>query len=209
LSQTFYGPDPLLGVWAVSCDRGEVAGGRVGRAVLSLVGVPVTLSVPGAPPLANFLAHSLIRVDTSSRQLAVALRRAGLPARVARAARYQHSRPGAVPSSGALDIPGKYRLAVSATAADPTNPHQHSNRFSYSGPNGRTAQLGLATETAYDRFCFPASGGCSASVEAPPGSALAHLLGATSAEARAGFEHAKIARLNIATQPPKYRKTRP
>jgi hypothetical protein len=66
--------------------------------------VPLALSVPGAPPLANFLAHALIRVDTSSRQLAVALRRAELPAWVARAARYQHSRPAAVPSGGALDI---------------------------------------------------------------------------------------------------------
>jgi hypothetical protein len=209
LAQTFYGPDPMLGLWAVSCERGRVAGNRVGQVVLSLVGVPVALSVPGAPPLANFLAHALIRIDTSSRPLAVALRRAGLPGRLARAARYRHSRPGSVPFNGTLQLPGRYRLAVSASEPDPTNPHQHLNRFTYRGPSGRIGQLGLATDTAFDRFCFPASGGCSASVEAPPGSALARLLGGTCAEARVGFDHAKLTRLDISTHPPTTTAERP
>ena len=59
------------------------------------------------------------------------------------------------------------------------------------------AQLGLATAAAFDRFCFPAGGGCSASLAAPPGSALADALGDTSAEARVGFDHAKLARLDL------------
>jgi hypothetical protein len=197
LSQTFYGPDPLLGVWAVSCARGRVAGRRAGPVVLSLVGVPVALTAPGAPPLANFLAHALIRADTNSRALAAALRRAGLPGRLRAALRYRHSRPGVVPFSGALDVPGGYRLEVTASAPDPTNPHQHSNRFTYRGRNGRMAQLGLVAASAFDRFCFPAAGGCSASVSAPPGSALADLLGGTSVQARVGFDHARLARLDV------------
>jgi hypothetical protein len=197
LTQTFYGPDPLLGVWAVSCARGRVAGRRVGPVVLSLVGVPVALTAPGAPPLANFLAHALIRADTNSRALAAGLRRAGLPGRLGRAVRYQHSRSGVAPFSGALDVPGGYRLEVSASTLDPTNPHQHSNRFSYRGRSGRAGQLGLATATARDRFCITAAGGCSASLAAPPGSVLAGVLGGTSAQARIGFDHAKLARLDV------------
>jgi hypothetical protein len=197
LDQTFYGPDPLLGVWAVSCARGRMAGRRVGPVVLSLVGVPVALTAPGVPPLANFFAHALIRADTNSRVLAAGLRRAGLPGRLRGAARYRHSRTGVVPFSGTLDIPGGYRLEVSASASDPTNPHQHSNRFTYRGRSGRVGQLGLATATAFDRFCFSAAGGCSASVAAPPGSVLADVLGGTSARARVGFDHAKLARLDI------------
>ncbi len=197
LAQTFYGPDPLLGVWAASCARGRVAGRHVGRVVLSLVGVPVALTAPGAPPLANFLAHALVRADTSSRVLAAGLRRAGMPGRLRRAISYRHSRPGVIPSSGALDVPGAYRLEVSASAPDPTNPHRHSNRFTYRGRSGRAAQLELTTATAFDHFCFPIAGGCSATVAAPPGSALAEALGDTSAIARVGFDHAKLARLDI------------
>jgi hypothetical protein len=201
LAQTFYGPDPLLGVWAVSCKRGRAAGRRVGRVVLSLVGVPVALSAPGSPPLANFLAHALIRADTNSRVLAAGLRRAGLPGRLGSTVRYRHSRPSVVPSRGTLDVPGAYRLEVSASTPDPTNPHQHWNRFTYRGRSGRVAQLGLATAAAFDRFCFPAAAGCSASVATRPGSALAKVLGATSAEARVGFDHAKLARLDLSLPP--------
>jgi hypothetical protein len=206
LAQTFYGPDPLLGVWAVSCARGRVAGRRVGRIVLSLIGVPVALSAPGAPPLANFLAHALTRADTDSRVLAAAMRRAGLPGRLGRAMGYRHSRPGVVPSSGALDVPGAYRLEVSASAPDPTNPHRHSNGFTYRGRRGQVDRLGLATATAFDRFCFPTAGGCNATVAAPPGSALAEVLGGTSTQARVGFDHAKLARLDVSL-PPLERKT--
>ncbi len=195
LTQTFYGPDPLLGVWAVSSSRSRVAGRRAGPVVLSLVAVPVGLTAPGAPPLANFLAHALIRADTNSRALAAGLRRAGLPGRLG-TVRYRHSRPGVVPFSGALGIHGGYGLEVSASAPDPTNPHQHSNLFTYRGRDGRVAQLGLATATAFDRFCFPAAGGCSAGVAAPPGSPLADALGGTSAQALVGFDHARLARLD-------------
>jgi hypothetical protein len=201
LGQTFYGNDPLLGVWAVSCARSRVDGRRASRIVLSLVGVPVALTAPGAPPLANFFAHALIRADTNSRLLAARLRRAGLPARLARGARYRHSHPGLVPSRGRLDVLGRYRLDVSASAPDPTNPHQHSNTFTYRGRSGRSGQLGLTTAAAFDRFCFPPAEGCSATVAAPPGSAMAGLLGGTSAAARVGFDHAKLARLVLSLRP--------
>ena len=202
LTQTFYGPDPLLGVWAVSCDRGRVAGTRTGPVILSLVGVPVALTAPAAPPLANFFAHALIGADTNSRALAAALRRAGLPGRLRRAMRYRHSRSGTLPSRGVLGIPGAYRLEVSATLADPTNPHQHSNRFAYRSRSGRMVQLGLAAANAFDRFCLPEAGDCSASVAALPGSGLANALGGTSAQARVGFDHSRLARIDV-TLPPR------
>jgi hypothetical protein len=202
LGQTFYGSDPLVGVWAVSCARGRVEGRRAGPLVLSLVAVPVALTAPGAPPLANFFAHTLIRADTNSRLLAARLRRAGLPGRLARGARYRHSRPGVVPASGRLDLPGRYRIAVSASAPDPSNPHEHSNTFTHRGRGQRPGQLGLTTAAAFDRFCFPPADGCSATVAAPPGSAVAALLGSTSAAARVGFDHAKLARLEIRLGPP-------
>jgi hypothetical protein len=38
VSVTFYGPDPLLGVWGLACQRARVAGKPAGSVVLSLVG---------------------------------------------------------------------------------------------------------------------------------------------------------------------------
>jgi hypothetical protein len=201
LTETFYGPDPLFGVWAVSCARGQVAGRRVGRVVLSLVGVPMALTAPGAPPLANFLAHALIRADTNSRALAAGLRRTGLPARLRRALRYRHSRRGVVPFKAALELPGAYHLEVNASALDPTNPHEHSNRFTYPAQSGRAPQLGLEAAAAVDRFCFPVAGNCSAFLAAPPESALANLLGDTSAEARVAFDHVKLPRIDLSLRP--------
>ena len=78
LSMTFYGPDPLVGVWGMSCDRARVGGRRAGSLVLSLVGVPVGLTSPEALPLANNFAHRLFRMDTSSARLAAVARRVGL-----------------------------------------------------------------------------------------------------------------------------------
>jgi hypothetical protein len=200
LSQTFYGPDPLLGLWAVTCKRGRLDGRRLRRVILSVVGVPVAVSDPQEPPLANFLTHALIRTDTSSRPLAVALRRAGLPVRLARKAGYRHSPAGAVPFRAALDVPGRYRLEVRASTADPTNPHRHSNRFRYRGPKGRNARLDVSIGSAFDRFCFPDSGDCHASVAAPRGSALRRLLGDSPAEARVGFDHARLDRIDLSVE---------
>lgn len=194
LSQTFYGSDPLLGIWALACDRGRLAGERLGATIVSLVGVPVGLTSAGAPPLANNFAHALIRVDTSSPALAVALRRAGLPARLARRARYRHSPAGRIPFRGSLVVPGEYRLGVTAQNVDPTNPHDHVNRFEYRGPRGRAAELGLSTADAIDRFCLS---DCKAYVRAWRGTALARLLGGRSAPVRAGFDHEKLARVGL------------
>ena len=77
LSMTFYGPDPLLGIWAVSCDGARVAGKPAGRVVASLVSVPTGLTSAGALPLANNFASAIVRVDTTSRPFARALGRQG------------------------------------------------------------------------------------------------------------------------------------
>jgi hypothetical protein len=195
LSQTFYGPDPLLGVWTLECERAVAAGERIGRVIVSLVGVPDGLTSSGALPVANNFAHALIRVDTSSRLLVAELRRSGLPASLSRRARYRHSPAGEVPFRGSLLVPKRYRIAVSATALDPTNPHDHLNRFEHRARDGRTAGLRLSTPDAIDRFCFPESGGCEASARAPRGSAFARLLGGTSAPVRAGFDHERLKRV--------------
>jgi hypothetical protein len=196
LSQTFYGSDPLLGIWGLSCDGATVAGRRVGPTVTSLLGVPVALTSPDAVPLANNFGHALIRVDTNSRVLAAALRRAGLPARMAPKARYRHSPPGLLPSRGRLVVPGGYEIAVSASDLDPTNPHDHANRFKHVGAR-RAGTMSLAVQNAVDRFCFPEAGTCSASVRAARGSALARLLGGRSAPVRAGFDHEKLPRIDL------------
>jgi hypothetical protein len=197
LSVTFYGSDPLLGVWGLACERSRVAGRPAGRVVVSLVGVPTGLTSAGALPLANNFAHRLLRIDTSSRQLAAAARRAGLPARLSSAARYRHTAAGRVPSSGRLVVPDRYAIRVSASAADPTNPHDHANLFEHRAADGRAAALTLSIADAFDRFCLAPGEGCTASVRAPRGSALARLLGGSSAPARAGFDHDKLARVDL------------
>jgi hypothetical protein len=195
LSRTFYGPDPLLGIWGFDCERAVVEGKRVGRLITSLVGVPTALTSAGA--LANNFAHALIRIDTNSRVLARALRRAGLPGKRARKARYRHSPPGVVPSSGRLVVPERYKIDVSARDLDPTNPHDHLNSFEHLDDDGDAATLTLSSQDAFDRFCFPAAGNCSATIKAPTGSAIGRLLGGRTAPVRVGFDHEKLAEIDI------------
>jgi hypothetical protein len=189
----FYGPDPLVGIWAMACDRSRVAGEPAGRLVLSLVGVPVGLSAPGAIPLANNFAHRLLQLATTSRRLAKAARRAGLPATIAPASRYRHSPPGALPSRGRLVVPGSHTVAVGASQPDPTNPHDHANLFEHRGG----AALALTIEDASDRFCLSPGETCSASLQAARNSALRRLLGRGSAPVRAAFDHDRIGRVDI------------
>jgi hypothetical protein len=180
----FYGPDPLVGVWALACDRSRVADEPSGALVLSLSGVPVGLTSPDAVPLANNFAHRLLRVDTTSRRLVRAARRAGLPAQLARAARYR---------GGRLVVPGQHTIAVKATLPDPTNPHDHANLFEHR----RGGVLSMTIENAHDRFCLTPGEGCSARLEAKRGSTLARLLGTRSAPVRAGFDHDRIPRVDL------------
>jgi hypothetical protein len=187
----------LLGIWGLDCERARVAGKRVRGLTASLVGVPVALTSADAVPLANYFAHALIRVDTNSRVLARALRRAGLPGKWARGTRYRHSAPGAVPSRGRLVVPGQYEIAVSASDLDPTNPHDHVNTFEHRAGRGRVATLGFASQDAFDRFCFPEPGRCSASIRAPRHSAIGRMLGGRTAPVRVGFDHQKLARIDI------------
>jgi hypothetical protein len=191
----FYGPDPLVGVWAMACDRSRIAGEPAGRIVLSLVGVPVGLTAPGAVPLANNFAHRLLRLDTTSRPFAKAARRAGLPATIARASRYRHSPSGVVPSRGRLVVPGSHTVAVGASQPDPTNPHDHANLFQHRGGGGA---LELTIEDAFDRFCLSPGDTCSASLRASRDSALRRLLGRRSPPVRAAFDHDRLARVDIA-----------
>jgi hypothetical protein len=197
LTQTFYGPDPLVGIWGMACDRARVDERRIDRVILSLVGAPTGLTIDGAAPLANNFAHALLRADTDSRALAKSLRRRGLPGRFAGEARFRHSAPERVPSVGGLVVPGRYRLEVSATALDPTNPHDHVNSFDAVRPDGRPVNIGLFTDDAFDRFCFPSTGDCEAFVRAHRRSPLRELLGDGSAVPRVGFDHVKISRLNL------------
>jgi hypothetical protein len=189
----FYGPDPLVGIWAMACDRSRVAGEPAGRLVLSLVGVPVGLTAPGALPLANNFAHRLLQLDTTSRALAKAARRAGLPATIVPAARYRHSPPDALPSRGRLVVPGSHTVAVGASQLDPTNPHDHANLFEHRGG----AALALTIEDASDRFCLSPGDTCSASLRTAAKSPLRRLLGRRSAPVRAAFDHDKLARVDI------------
>lgn len=197
LSMTFYGPDPLVGTWGLSCDRARVSGRRVERLILALVAAPVGLTGQHAQPLANNFAHQLVRADTDRRALARVLRRRGMPARVARDARFRHSRPEALPATGEVVVPGVYRTAVAASDLDPTNPHDHVNGFTWLGRNGRIAILDLLLDDAHDRFCFPPSPTCSAVVRAHRRSPLRDLLGDGSSPVRVAFDHARISRVDL------------
>lgn len=189
----FYGPDPLVGIWAMACNRSRVAGQPAGRLVLSLVGVPVGLTAPGAVPLANNFAHRLLQLDTTSRPLVKAARRAGVPATIVPAAFYRHSPPGALPSRARLVVPGSHTMAVGASQPDPTNPHDHFNLFQHRGG----AALALTIEDASDWFCLSPGETCSAALTAAGNSALRRVLGRRSAPVRAGFDHARIGRVDI------------
>jgi hypothetical protein len=197
LTQTFYGAEPLAGIWGISCDRAITHRRRFDRPVVSLVAIPVGLTSEGVLPLANNFAHALVRIDANSRAIARLLRRDGLPARFAKGARLRHSSAGQVPSRGALRVAGRYRVLVSAAADDPTNPHDHANEFSYVDRNGGLAELGLVTNDAADRFCFPAQGGCSARMRAHPMSPVRALIGDGSAPVTVGFDHARISRIDL------------
>ena len=93
-------------------------------------------------------------------------------------------------------MPGQYEIAVAATALDPTNPHDHVNRFEYRSA-GRVSKLSLTSEDAADRFCFPASGDCTASIRAPRDSSLRRVLGGSSAPVLGGFDHEKLSRIDL------------
>jgi len=187
LTQTFYGSDPLVSLWGLTCDGARVPGARTGPLVLSLVAVPTGLTDPAAVPLANNFDHRLVAVDTSSRTLALALRRHGVPARLARRARG---------GQGRVAVPGQYDLRVRASRLD--RPHDHRNRFEHRPRGGGPrARLGLEMAGAVDRFCFPAAGGCSAVVRTALGSAARRLLGAGTPAVRAAFDHRRIARLDL------------
>ena len=196
LTQTFYGPDPLVGIWGLACERARVEDKRIDHVTLSLVGAPTGLTADGALPLANNFAHALLRADTDSRALARALRRAGLPGRRSDT-RYRHSGSPAPPSSGELVVPGRYRIDVAARELDPTNPHDHVNSFSSVGSDGRRAVMDLFIDDAFDRFCIPTVGGCNVFVRAHRRSPVRDLLGDGSTVARAGFDHAEIKRVKL------------
>jgi hypothetical protein len=93
-------------------------------------------------------------------------------------------------------VPAQYRLR--ATVATLDQPHDHLNRFEHRGRSGRVTVLTLQTTGALDRFCFPAAGGCSASISATPGSIAARLLGGRSAPVSVAFDHRRIARIDLA-----------
>ena len=94
-------------------------------------------------------------------------------------------------------VPGGYAVNVRASDLDPTNPHDHANRFEHLGEKRRTGTMSLAIQNALDRFCFPESGACTASVKAERGSLVARLIGGRSAPVRAGFDHAKLPRVTL------------
>jgi len=197
LGMTFYGPDPLLGLWAFSCDGARVAGKPAGRVTASLVSVPTGLTSPEALPLANNFASALVRVDTTSKPFARALRKARLPARVVEKATYRHSPAAAVPWRGRLAVRDAYTVTVRASDLDPTNPHDHANRFDHVAPKGRAGTMTVAIQNALDRFCFPDGGTCTASVRAERGSLVARLMGGREAPVRAGFDHSKLPRVAL------------
>ena len=58
--------------------------------------------------------------------------------------------------------------------------------------------MGLFTDDAFDRFCFPSPAGCRVFVRAHRRSPVRDLLGDGSTIARVGFDHAEIERIELA-----------
>jgi hypothetical protein len=197
LTQTFYGSDPLVGIWGLACERARIERRRMDDVIISLVASPTGLTSEGAVPLANNFAHALHRVDTDSAALAKTLRRAGLPARHTEGARFRHSAPEVVPSTGELVVPGTYRIDVSASALDPTNPHDHVNSFSSVNRKGWLAVVRLFINDALDRFCFPSLTNCRVFVRAHRRSPVRDVFGTGSLIPSAGFDHAQIERVTL------------
>jgi len=192
---TAYAIDPVVALWALACDRGRVERRRIGRSVVALVGVPVEASGAADAPLANEFTHSLVRADTDHPAVAAALRRRRVPATVAPRLRYRHSPTAVVPAVATLDVPGQYRLAVTAGTLD--RPHDHLNRFDVGGGGAAERSLRLVTSGANDRFCLSASGSCTARVAAPSRSPLRPLLGAASAKPLIAFDHLRLRRVGL------------
>ena len=188
---TAYGDDPMVAIWTLACDRARVGHRRAGRTIVSLVGVPV--EQPGGEErlLANDFSHAVVRADTQQPIVAAAMRSAGIRVGLSRGMRYRHSRPGSVPSTAAVIVPGQYRLDVSARSLD--QPHDHLNRFR--GAGGRTIRL--TTTGANDRFCVAAAGDCAAQLAVPSRSALARVLGRPAAQPVIGFDHLRLRRVNL------------
>ena len=88
-----------------------------------------------------------------------------------------------------------------ASDLDPTNPHDHANRFDHPAEKGRAGTMTVAIQNALDRFCFPSSGACTASVRAERGSLVARLIGGRLLRVRAGFDHAKLPRVTLVLAP--------
>jgi len=191
---TAYATDPVVALWALACERGRVERRRIGRSVVALVGVPVKAPAAADTPVANEFTHSLVRADTDHPAVAAALRRRRVPATVAPRIRYRHSPTAVVPAVATLDVPGQYRLAVTAGTLD--RPHDHLNRFDVGGGSAERS-LRLVTSGANDRFCLPASGSCTARVAAPSRSPLRPLLGAASAEPLIAFDHLRLRRVDF------------
>ena len=162
---------------------------------MRVMAAPRGLTRADAPPLANFFDHALLRVDTSSRRLVRQLERNGVAAAHALAARYRHA-ASAEESSGTLELPGRYALRVRAGTLDPTNPHDHLNRFAHGAPDGAGGTIDLRTTGAADRFCFVGTGACSVSVSGRS-PAMRRVLGDGSAPARVGFDHERIGQLDL------------
>jgi hypothetical protein len=103
-------------------------------------------------------------------------------------------------SSGWLPVHPRFRIAfsggdpfVGASYLDPTN----LNSFEHQSDDGQVVTLRFSSQDAIDRFCFPVAGTCSASIQAPRGSAIGRLLGGRSAPVRVGFAHDRLARIDV------------
>ena len=120
LSMTFYGPDPLLAIWAISCDGARVAGKPAGTCRRL-----ARERADRADQRRRAPAREQLRQRHRARGHHVAavragLREGGLPARVTEGP-YSHSPAAAVPSRGRLAVRNGYTVTVGrATSTPPT-----------------------------------------------------------------------------------------
>jgi hypothetical protein len=180
------GEGALLGVWNLACDRTAVGRARPTPARLSLAGVsiaPRPADVVADPfkqtGAANVASFYLFKVQTSSRRLASALARRGLPAK--RVRRFAYRSTAAHDTATVTSRSTGYKLTVNAQFDDVVfGPHDHDNQFWYR--TGRSAvDLRLRLHDARDSDCVfrGADLGCQGTIKTRSQNRMAAFLGTT------------------------------
>ena len=195
---------PYVALWSFACDRLAVDGGTAHPTQLGIAAVAI--EHPDRQPseqqpleLPNVWSHYVHEFETDNSALARALRRQGLPARVVHAMSFRHRTTFDLPSpllpvaEARIDVPGAWSSWTEPVIQQEPS-HSHANEFWFDTARGPSV-LNVRVPEARDHFCELAAGEQCGTADAPAGSDMAAVLGATHRSADAAVDHAKIGRV--------------